>query len=266
LNNNVIGEEGCRSIATLLQSQSSRLRVLNLNSNDIGDVEAEILANSLENNNTLKGLNLGNNNITVDGKMAFSKVMKNDSESTEMTKHVPSPLAITNGSDASGQENGVMPQLNSSTGMELCRLQDIESPCNTLVATTNDDIDSPCNTLVAKTDDALLPNILALADQKHRQTELHRMITDSAPHLASVVHKIAALTERTDKKSLESAALHAECADALEALNDSHARLMAFLDGERLEVEQELESIQRSMADMSILSIGRSNDEKRLSL
>ena len=75
LSNNKIGREGCRSISKLLQKEGTRLNHLDLDSTNVGNEEAEILANSLRNNASLKTLELRENNITEKGYRAFSKLL-----------------------------------------------------------------------------------------------------------------------------------------------------------------------------------------------
>ena len=67
----------------MLQHEGSTLTHLNLASTGMGDEEAEILADSLKDNTTLKELNLGNsnknlgnnNNMTRRGRLALLKLL-----------------------------------------------------------------------------------------------------------------------------------------------------------------------------------------------
>ena len=63
LDGNNIGMEGCISIAKLLQKDGARLKTLDLESNNMGEAEVEILANSLKCNTSLKDLYLGGNEL-----------------------------------------------------------------------------------------------------------------------------------------------------------------------------------------------------------
>ena len=85
-----IGREGCIVISNLMQKEDSRLKVLNLDFNDIDDEGAEILTASLKHNNSLKHLSLiGNNILEEKGCLAFLKLLIDVSsiESTYNSNH-----------------------------------------------------------------------------------------------------------------------------------------------------------------------------------
>ena len=83
LSGNSIGSSGCESIATLLQDRNSSINEIELSRNEIDDVTAALLAQSLIGNNKLKCLDLsGNSGITESGWNAFSAILTNCSNRT----------------------------------------------------------------------------------------------------------------------------------------------------------------------------------------
>jgi Ran GTPase-activating protein (RanGAP) involved in mRNA processing and transport len=82
---NAIGMEACQSLAALLRNPDSKLETLLLGSNNIGDAEAEVLAESVCSNNVLTTLaitnlqryldTLSHNSLTEIGWGAISKVL-----------------------------------------------------------------------------------------------------------------------------------------------------------------------------------------------
>ena len=98
LNNNAVGMRGCQSLAVLLRNSESKLKSLNLTSNNIGDAEVAVLASALYGNNALTTLVLTNthrladtisqNSITEIGWGAISKVLR---DSNHALKEVINP-------------------------------------------------------------------------------------------------------------------------------------------------------------------------------
>ncbi|KAL7528180.1 hypothetical protein ACHAXR_002308, partial [Thalassiosira sp. AJA248-18] len=72
---NYIENEGCRSIAKLIQKERPPVRRLYLDSNRIGDDGAEILCSSLKFNSTLEFLNLERTLLEERGCVAFLKIL-----------------------------------------------------------------------------------------------------------------------------------------------------------------------------------------------
>ena len=244
LGRNNIGNEGCRSIANLLRKESSSLRYLDLENNDIGDEEAEILANSLEHNTTLVDLSLGENKFKEKGCRAFLSLL-NDVSSIERTynsnhtlitlhlpsfassnyakleKHIASAIKTNREnrgiSDGAGRAKVIETQLNSDARMELCHLQGI---------------DYSYGSLFVEVDPILLPDVLALVGDKYGQNELYRMLISTAPDLASIVNEKVALKERMAEKTARIAAINAGW------------RQTAALIHDNLQMNEELASIE----------------------
>ena len=80
-------------LANIFQKERSSLSCLDLQSSGIEDEEAEILANSLKQNNKLKCIYLAENNITERGWRAFLKLL-NDASSIKSTYNSNHTLEI----------------------------------------------------------------------------------------------------------------------------------------------------------------------------
>ena len=194
LRNNNIGNEGCRSIAKLLQKDDSRLSDLYLSSTDMGDEEAEILANSLKSNASLETLYLDQiNDIKEQGHRAFLKLL-NDVSSIERTynsnhtlttlilpyssnaticemqRHIDFAAEINKSNEgnshAAGRAKVIQTQLNSQKRKELCHLQ----------------VDYSYSSIFAEIEPFLLPEVLALTGGNHGQRELYRMLIATVPN------------------------------------------------------------------------------------
>lgn len=75
--NSNIGADGCASIASLLRSNSSRMKKFYLNRCNTGDEGAQLIAESLVNNTSLCYLELESNNIRRKGLTALLKLLNN---------------------------------------------------------------------------------------------------------------------------------------------------------------------------------------------
>ena len=107
LDNNRIEEEGFKDIAKLLQNKLSSLRYLVLMNNRINDEMAEILADSLQKNNTVEQLILDGHDFKEKGYRAFS-ILLNDVSSVKNTYESNHTLAeLRFSSDSSSKNHGV---------------------------------------------------------------------------------------------------------------------------------------------------------------
>ena len=176
-----IGREGCIVINNLLQKEDSSLYYVELESNDIDDEGAEILAASLKHNNTLVTLYLTGNNIKEKGCLAFLKLLNDvssigstyNSNHTLVDLHLPSMPEISEGLQSaitinkeSYQHSGgrfkvLTIQLNSDRRMDQCRIQGVPYSYSSIFS----DIDA-----------LVLPEVLSLVGQTHGQNELYRML------------------------------------------------------------------------------------------
>jgi len=193
-----IGREGCITLANLLQKEASKLVRLDLEQTDIDDEGAEILANSLKNNNTLKILLLkGCLNINEKGCGALLKLV-NDVSSIESTyksnhtltdfnlsvcdniyTHILSALQTNryNGSHAAGRAKVMRSQLNSQTRKKFCELQGIDY-CSV-------------GNLFENIEPVLLPQILSLIEERYKQNSLYSALLPIAPDLLSFIDRKA---------------------------------------------------------------------------
>ena len=203
LSDNRIGNGGCKEIAKLLRSAHSSLQELHLERSNIALEGAEILADSLKSNFSLKFLQLGGNDLNEAGYRAFSKLLNDvssveatlasnhtltllvlprssNSVSTElMEKHIGKACGINhrtckgNAYDAASRAKVIATQLNSTARRELCGLQGVEYSYDSMFGGI---------------DPILLPNLLAMTSRSHGQTELHRMLLATAPDLTSLMN------------------------------------------------------------------------------
>jgi len=76
LNNNEIGNDGCRTLSNMLQQEGSNLECLNLDNTGINDEGVTLIATSLKHNTKLNALSLQrNNNIKEGGHLVFLKLL-----------------------------------------------------------------------------------------------------------------------------------------------------------------------------------------------
>lgn len=96
LSYNNIGREGCIIISNQLQKEGSTLTYLDLEDAGIDNEGAEMIANSLKHNTTLKTLYLIRNNITEKGFVAFLKLVVDISsiENTYNSNHTLSSCPL----------------------------------------------------------------------------------------------------------------------------------------------------------------------------
>ena len=220
LESNKIGREGCIVISNLLQNEESRLEILDLDSNDIDDEGAEILAASLKHNNTLSSLYLRGNNIKEKGRLAFLKLLNDvssidstfnsnhtlveiivpklesdDLRTNKITGHLRSATTMNEEGFNVGRTKVIICQLNSDRRMELSRLQTVPYSYNSIFS----DIDA-----------LVLPEVLALVGQSHGQTELYRMLIAVVPDLSSTVNRKVILQQKYAEMSAQMEAIRAK--------------------------------------------------------
>ena len=130
---------------------------------------------------------------------------------------------------SSGREKVIDTQFNSNTRIALCRLQDI---------------DYSHGSIFADIDPILLPEVLALVGGRHGQRELYRMLLATVPYVASTVNKQIALKERIAEKAAEIAALDAAYERHIADLTVKHLRKTAAITAEKLQLIEDLASIE----------------------
>lgn len=192
------------------RDEDSSLRVLSLNSTGMGDDEAEILASSLQFNNTLTDLSLLDNPFREKGCRAFMKLLNDISSisktlnsnhsltslglpfSTDQTfrnikNHIDHSLRINEERGwyptAAGRAKVIETQLNSNMRMDLSRLQGI---------------DYCYSHILSEIDSVLFPDVFALVGDLDGQNEMYPMLR-AMPELVANVDKKAVLVQETHK-------------------------------------------------------------------
>lgn len=257
---------GYPTIARLLESESPPVKNLDLTFTGMGDPEAEMVAESLKGNTSLNYLRLEGNKIKDGGRRAFSKLLSNVSsiERTCASNHTIQWLELPRSFDLgvvtmfnhidlaisinmahagkphlASRAKIIHTQLNSNARMELSRLQRV---------------DYCYNNLFPQIDPVLLPNVLSMVGNEHRQDELYRMLRGTVPELAALVDRKATLKERMEDNKSRIACLSTEFARekskllaqyerSLAALTAVNLRQSAALAAENVELQKELESI-----------------------
>lgn len=266
LEGNWIGRRGYGSIATLLRSECSPVKSLDLTFTGMRDPEAELISRSLERNASLNHLRLEGNKIEEEGRRAFLRLLNDVSSigATYRSNHSLRSLELPRSFDlrvvrmfhhidlaiqinkenagrphAAGREKVVATQLRSETRRELSGLQCLEYRYDGLFP---------------QIDPVLLPNVLAVVGERHGRGELFSMLKATAPDLASVVDRRSALVQRlADNASridaidaeyeIQASALLAEYRRRLAALTSEKQSQTDSLSAENLYLREELRSI-----------------------
>ena len=218
---NSINAAGCRELAKLLQGGDATLKELYPEDNKIDDEGVEILVDALQNNTTLTYLELrGNDDISNQGKIKLLKLVNDISsiEATLQSNHTLKYLSVepiteqiqmlinvaTNinsdaGSlEAAGREKVIWTQLDSETRAELAEMQGVS------------------HSVYSEIDPLHLPEVLALVDDYHGQSELYMALKASIAGVISTVNRkecirqqIAYHQEKLKELSTELAAIEA---------------------------------------------------------
>ncbi|KAK1746130.1 leucine-rich repeat protein [Skeletonema marinoi] len=228
---NSINADGCCEIAKLLQARSSSLSELSLECNKFVDEGVAILASALQNNATLKSLNMHNDaeEITIEGlKMLLELV--NDMSSINGTlqsnhtlkylelspykvddtdlirQQIDNALEINceyeDNPAAAGKEKVIQTQLNSQKRSELCHQLGIGQ-----------------RMLFSEIKPIHLPEVLALISRHHGQGELYAALVPSIAALFSTMNKKQCLQQQRAYYAAKLEAIEAEIA-AIEAADD----------------------------------------------
>ncbi|KAL9187159.1 hypothetical protein ACHAXT_010879 [Thalassiosira profunda] len=250
LSHNELGADGCRSIAKLLKNKKSSLRQLYLRANQVGDEEAEILAESLQQNTSLINLQLENvvgfNKLREAGCKAFLKLL-NDISSVEgtgksnhsltqlglpslgyrnETKEIRDIKILIDGalsinkrhkgkSHEAAREKIIESQMHTMRRKEFCRLQGVNFDYANLLEGI-DDIYAPDVLAMASEmrDSAPYDTILYSMTYFERGgipfTELYRMLKNLVPALTSLIDRKGLLEDTLEKNRAQMAANAAE--------------------------------------------------------
>jgi len=224
LNRNNIGREGCVTLSNMLQKGGSTLKNLYIINTGMGDEEAEIIAASLKNNNTLEKLYCSSNNgITKKRRVAFLKLLVNVSSivSTYTSNHTLTECTFTesyknlsdeiqpwinnacefnmiergNNDHAVGRQKVIKYQLSSQIRKVICELEGVEY--------------SDSN-IFANIEPVLLPKILALIWYWHGQSELYSALIPTAPDLLSYIDRKTMLNSMLAKNTALAVSLRTE--------------------------------------------------------
>ncbi|KAL7527957.1 hypothetical protein ACHAXR_007737 [Thalassiosira sp. AJA248-18] len=246
LASNNIENEGCISIAKLIQKERPPVRRLDLDSNRIGDDGAEILCSSLKFNSTLNVLHFRATLLDERGCIAFLKILCDVSsinntcnsnhtlrdlflpvsilaKINKIQSHVLSATQINYGAaeinaegdihHSAGRAKVIAFQLDSRKRMEICQQQGV---------------DYTYSSLFANIESFLLPEVLALVAEKHGQNELFQMLIATAPSLPSLINKKAMMKDTVAKNTARIKALAAECSTLIAQNYDIKKRLISM--------------------------------------
>ena len=214
---NCIDAEGCREVAKLLQKQDPTLISLNLNGNKIDDEGILVLVSALQNNTSLKKLNVSqNNDITSKGGGLLLKLVNDISsiKATMQSNHTLQTIVLPELDDdyqfyiydalrynfeyypiRPGPLKVKGTQLHSRQRAVMCRLQGVEQS----------------NAALYKhIDPLILPEVLSLVGRIHRQGELFVALLSSIAGIISTVNREEYLEEQ---KAFHEAKLKAINAD-----------------------------------------------------
>ena len=192
LDGNIINADGYRELAKLLHGEDATLRGLLLRSNEIDDDGVGILVNAIQNNKSLKKLELKENKrISRHGNIMLLKLV-NDISSIDATlrsnhnltyllcaddqiqKHIGDATFINRNADspeAAGREKVIQTQLNSKKRAELAALQGVN------------------HSVYSEIDPLHLPEVLALVGRRHGQGELYVALKSSIAGVISTVNR-----------------------------------------------------------------------------
>ncbi len=196
LDYNEINADGCRGLAKLLQGQDSALTRLYLCHNKIDDEGVAIFVDALQNNTSLKVLNLfGNDDISQQGRIMFLKLLidissiKATMQSNHTLRyarvdslvsdiylkaHISMALEINREEDnpeVAARTKVIKSQLDSGVRAELAELQGVRQ------------------SLYSEINPLHLPEVLALVGRHHDQGELYVALKSSIAGLISTVNK-----------------------------------------------------------------------------
>lgn len=296
---NEIGIEGCRSIAQLLQKDESRLKVLDISCNNLGDNEVVMLATSLKCNTSLRQLDLRGNTIKEEGLRALLQLL-NDVSSIDnaynssnhslvlgLRYHVQRTLPAPTDTQII---KSLLKHVNHATNInrrhrgrseigrshEAGRAKVIETQLNsdTRMELCNlQGINFSYSGIFEEIDPILLPDVLAMVGRgrglKHLH-ELYRMLITTVPDLVSIVNKRVAIQERIAKNRARIANLTADYQRQQAALTAEYTSRAGALTAKNFELERELVSIesqgggeQARVLDATSSSVAMSPSTKR---
>jgi len=193
LSENSINADGCRELAKLLQGGDATLDVLTLVKNRIDDEGVEILADALQSNKSLTGLNLRENGgISNQGNIMLLKLV-NDISSIEATlrsnhtlenllldgdeqilMHIDNSTLINSDQDileAAGREKVIWTQLLSETRAQIAELLGVN------------------HSLYSEIDPLHLPEVLSMVGLRIGQGELYLALKSSIAGVISTVNE-----------------------------------------------------------------------------
>mmetsp|Transcript_26940 Transcript_26940/g.39388 ORF Transcript_26940/g.39388 Transcript_26940/m.39388 type:complete len:440 (-) Transcript_26940:101-1420(-) len=210
IDDNNINADGCREVAKLLQGGDATLLTLSLSNNRIGDDGVEILASVLQNNTSLKYLDLARNRTSVEGNVKLLKLVSDISciRATLQTNCALHTIYVDEDAEeiqdcidyansfTCNREKVINTQLHSMRRADLCRLQGIEERSN--------------DAFYGDFDPLHLPEILALVGRTHGLAELHVALKSSIVTLFSTVDRVKCLEQEMAYHQARIASLQAQ--------------------------------------------------------
>ncbi|KAK1746097.1 leucine-rich repeat protein [Skeletonema marinoi] len=257
LNRNKINAYGCRGLAKLLQREGATLINLWLNSSKINDDGVEILVDALQNNKSLKSLNLMWNDISDQGKISLLKLVIDISSITatlhsnhtlehlnvnytysheiqpddEIEQHIDMAIQINKfhqlcNPEAAGRRKVIKSHLHSETREKLCRLQGVN------------------RSHYSEIDPLYIPEVLALINQNLHWSELYVALKSSIMILFSTVSRKKCIQQQREYHVAHIDLLRAK----VEELDAELAAIEASEGGYVVNVGSESRSIKRRRA------------------
>ncbi len=196
LSDNIINADGCRGLAKLLEGEDATLKNLYLDNNKIDDEGVGILVDALQNNTSLRLLDLEmNNGISKQGQCMLLKLVDDVSSinatlqsnhtleqvdvdplvtDIDIHAHIDSATKINHkegNPDAAAMAKVIKSQLHSATRAELAELQGVGQ------------------SLYSEINPLHLPEVIALIGRHHDQGEVYMALKSSIAGLISIVNR-----------------------------------------------------------------------------
>ena len=251
---NNISSDGCHEIAKILKRGDTVLTRLYLNGNEIGDEGVAILVDALQNNATLKRLEVNENGISQKGEVMLLKLVNDISsiEATLRSNHTLTWISVKEFSpwhidiatdideanrgdaDAAGIEKVIQTQLNSVVRAQFAQLQGVT------------------HTLYSEINPLHLPEVLSLVSEHHGLGELYVALKLSILEVVSMMdtkqcvkHSLANDSAKSEEPSSEHEPQLAYCIGRSEEMKTKLTKTKA---AEESVVETESDESRMSMS------------------
>ena len=193
LNHNSISADGCRELAKLLHGRDAILKSLNLRNSDVDDEGVEILVDPLQNNKSLKILDLGlNSGISRHGNIMLLKLVNDISsiEATLRSNHSLISLSCSIDADLDRHIKLATTRINrnASSPEAAGRAKVIQTQLHSVIRAKLTEIQGVNHSVYSEIDPLHLPEVLALVGRHHGQKELYIALKSSIAGLISTVN------------------------------------------------------------------------------